>query len=325
MPHTMQVWECRGYGGPDRLVLAERPVPVPRQGEVLVRIAATTVSSGDARIRALRLPPGFSLIGRPMLGFFGPRQKILGTEFAGHIAALGPGVTGWREGDAVVGFPGAAQGCHAEYRTMPVTRPLIAWPAGVSLEQAAALGFGGTTARHFLRRAQVGPGTRLLVIGASGTVGSAMVQLARAAGAEVTGVTSARNLDLVRSLGADTIDYGQQDFRTLGRHWDVIADTVAAASFGAVLPCLAPAGRYLPIAGGLADLLARPRQGRTSIGGPAAERPEDLVALGQLAEAGAFRPVVGAVMDWQQMPQAHALVDSGHKRGSVVVRVGPAV
>ena len=324
MSGRMQQWECRGYGGPDRLVLAEGPIPDPRPGEVLVRIAATTVSSGDARVRALRLPPGFGPLGRLMLGFRGPRQKVLGTEFAGHIAALGAGVTGWREGDAVVGFPGARQGCHAEYRAMPVTRPLIPRPRGLSLDAAAALSFGGMTARHFLRRAAVGPGTRLLVIGAAGAVGSAMVQLARAAGATVTGVTSARNLDLLRGLGAEGIDYGQQDFRSLGRQWDVIADTVGADSVTGLLPCLAPDGRFLPVAGGLIDLVPRRRQGRSSIASLAEERPEDLVALGHLAEAGVYRPVVGAVLDWAQLPQAHALVDSGHKRGSVVLRVGRA-
>lgn len=324
MTDRMQVWDCRGYGGPEVLALAERPIPAPRSGEVLVRIAATTVSSGDARVRALRLPPGFGPMGRLMLGFRGPRQGVLGTEFAGHIAAIGPGVTGLREGDAVVGFPGARQGCHAEYRAMPVTRPLIPWPRGLSVEEAAALSFGGMTARHFLRRAEVSAETRLLVIGASGAVGSAMVQLALAAGATVTGVTSTRNADLISGLGAEVIDYGRQDFRDLGRQWDVIADTVGSTTFADILPCLASGGRYIPIAGGLADLFPRSRQGRRSIPSLASERPEDLVALGQLAEAGAFRPVVGAVFDWPDLPRAHALVDTGHKRGSVVVRVGGA-
>lgn len=320
MARVMQVWECRGYGGPDRLVLAERPVPQPRAGEVLVRIAATTVSSGDARIRALRLPPGMGLAGRLVLGLRGPRQRVLGMEFAGQIAALGPGVTGWREGDRVVGYTGAAQGCHAEYRAMPVARALIPWPEGLPVEQAASLGFGGTTALYFLRRAGVGAGTRLLVIGAAGAVGSALVQLGRAAGAEVTGVTSARNRELVTGLGAGVIDRDAEDFRRLGAQWDVIADTVAATSFAVALPALAPGGRYLSIAGGLADMLARPRQGRRSIAGTATGRPEDLAALGDLARDGAFRPVVGAVFDWTALPAAHALVDSGHKRGSAVVR-----
>lgn len=320
----MKVWNCPRYGGPDVLRLVERPLPVPGRGEVLVRIEATTVSTADTRIRALRLPRGFGLLGRFALGFSGPRRAVLGTEFTGRIAAVGPDGGAWRNGDAVVGFTGAAMGCHAEYRVMPANGALVARPAALSVEEAAALGFGGMTALDYLRRARLAAGESVLVLGAAGTVGSVCVQLARHAGARVTAVTSSRHLALMAKLGAvDVIDRTREDFRQTGRQFDVIADTVGASTFAECVPLLREGGRYLGIAADLRGLLARPVGSRRSIAGPASERPEDFRAVVGLAAAGVFRPVVDSVVAFADLPTAHARVDTGAKQGSVVVRVEP--
>lgn len=323
LPPTMKAWVCKAYGGPQRLALETRPVPVPRAGEVLIRIHATTVTSGDVRLRALRVPHGMRTLARLALGLTGPRRAILGTECAGEVVAVGKGVTAYRPGDAILAFPGGAVGCHAEYRVMPVAGGMAHKPANLSFAEAASLSFGASTALHFLNAAKVGPGTALLVIGASGAVGSAMVQLARHRGAAVTGVTSTGNVELVRNLGAGAvIDYTRSDFAQTAGRFDVIADTVAASSFAACLPLLNEHGRYLSIAGGLGDMLARPRGTKRSIGGPAAERPEYVQQIAALAGSGALRPVIDRSFAFADLPAAHAFVDTGRKRGSVVVTLG---
>lgn len=319
---TMKAWVCRRYGPPDTLELLEVPRPAPGAGEVLVRIRAASVSSGDARMRALRMPPGLGLVGRLALGLRGPRRAILGTEFSGVVEAVGNEVAGFSPGDAVFGFPGAQVGCHAQYRVMPADGRIARKPEGVSFAEAAALCFGGSTAMHFLRKAAPKPGERVLVIGASGAVGSALARLAVLGGARVTGVASGRNADLVRSLGVEAFaDYTQGDLFAGSRDWDVIADAVGATTFAVARGALAEGGRYLSIAGGVSDMLSRSSGGRRLVGGPAEERVDDLHALAKLAGEGAFRPHVERVYDFTQMREAHAHVDSGRKRGVVVVAV----
>lgn len=316
----MKAWVCHGYGGPEVLALQDRPKPVPGDNEILVKIRATTVTSGDVRVRTLKLPRGFGLIGRLVLGITRPRQPILGAELAGTVDAVGQNVIAFKPGDAVIGFAGAAMGCHAQYRILPVGKPIVLKPAKLSFDEAASLPFGATTALHFLRKAQLKAGETVLVIGASGAVGSAFVQLASHMGATVTGVTSSRNVSLVRSLGAKAvIDYTLEDFAKASETYDIIADTVGASSFGECCPTLNEHGRYLSVAGGLSDLLARPVGSKKSIGGPASERTQDLRELVRLAESGVLKPVIDRVYNFQQLPQAHAYVETGRKRGSVVV------
>lgn len=320
----MKTWHCTRYGGPDVLELVEAPLRGPRPDEVLVRIHATTVSSGDTRVRALRLPRGFGPFARLIFGWRRPRQPVLGTEFSGTVAAVGAQVTRWRPGDAVIGFPGAAMGSHAEYRLMPPNRPLVAKPAGLSFVQAAALNFGGTTALHFLRKAALQPGASLLVIGAAGTVGSAMVQLARHAGARVTAVTSTGNTDLARALGAEAVvDYTREDVAGLSARFDIVADCVGALTFRRSLPLLREHGRYLAIDTDLPGMFARPVGTKRSVAGPASERVEDVQELARLAAAGVFAPVIDGIHGFSDLPSAHARVDTGHKRGSVVVELVP--
>ncbi|OGB34739.1 MAG: Zn-dependent oxidoreductase [Burkholderiales bacterium RIFCSPLOWO2_12_FULL_61_40] len=318
----MKAWVCHGYGGPNVLELEERPLPVPGDNEILVQVRATTVTSGDVRVRTLHLPRGFGLIGRLAIGLTGPRQPILGTELAGTVKAVGKKVTTFKTGDAVIGFPGAAMGGHAQYQVLSIHRPVILKPPHLSFEEAVSLPFGGMTALHFLRKAQLKVGDQVLVIGASGAVGSAMVQLATHMGAIVTAVTSGGNAGLVRSLGASAvIDYTVQDFTKAPESYDIIADTVGARSFSACCPVLKEHGRYLSVAGGLSDLLARPRGSKKSMGGPAPEKPDDLRELIRLAAMGVLKPVIDRTYTFAQLPQAHAYVETGRKRGSVVVTV----
>ena len=321
---TMKTWVCRGYGGPEVLALEDRPKPTAKENEVLIRIHATTVSSGDMRVRTMKLPRGFGMIGRLVLGITRPRQPIFGTELAGTIEAVGGNVTDHSVGDAVIAFPGAAMGCHAEYRVMAAGKPIAAKPANLSFEEAASLCFGGTTALHFLRKARVMAGEKVLVIGASGAVGSAMVQLASHMGAKVTGVTSTRNVELVQSLGAEAvIDYTKTEFAARGETFDIIADTVGASSFRRCLPLLNEGGRYLAVAGGLIDMFARRVGTKRSISGPAAERQDDVRELSRLAAIGALKPVIEKVYSFSQMAEAHGHVETGRKRGSVVVSLEP--
>lgn len=322
----MKAYVYRRYGGPDVVELAELPKPIPGDGDVLVKILATTVNSGDWRVRTLNVPKGFGLMVRLALGITRPRQPIMGTEFAGIVEAVGKEVTKFRPGDEVIGFPGAKMGSHAQYRVLAEDGPIARKPSRLSFEEAASLCFGGTTALHFIRKAGITAGDKVLVIGASGAVGTAMVQLAKHFGAEVTGITSSANLSLVTSLGADrVIDYTSEDFTKSSETYDVIVDTVGATSFERCRHSLKHGGRYVAVAGGLPEILASLRKpkadGKRVIAGPAEERTEDVRLLAELAEAGSLKPVVDRGYEWAQMVEAHAYVETGRKRGSVAVSV----
>lgn len=321
----MKAAVCKAYGGPDVVQLADVPDPVANPNEVLIRVVATTVSSGDARVRGARFPSGFSLLARLFFGLTAPRKQILGTELAGVVEAIGANVTRYRPGDQVFAFSGAGMGCHAELKVVPENGVMALMPADVTFEEAAAISFGGTTALHFLRDVgKVQRGERVLVNGASGTVGSAAVQIARHFGAHVTGVCSTANADLVRALGADAvIDYKAADFARSGTRWDVILDTVGNVSFVRSRNVLNKNGRLLLAVGGLGDLLKAPFQSMTSglkvAGGPAPERAEDIVELKRLCEIGAYKPVIDSCFAFDRISEAHARVDSQRKVGSVVV------
>ncbi|MFZ5689690.1 MAG: NAD(P)-dependent alcohol dehydrogenase [Pseudomonadota bacterium] len=323
---TMRAAVCRAYGAPNVVRIAEVARPEPKPGEVLIRIRATTVSSGDWRVRSQTVPRGFGLMTRAMFGFARPRNPILGCELAGEIEAVGKDVTGFRPGEAVIGYPSFPNGCHAEYRTMRETDRIVRKPDCLSFEEAAALCFGGATALDFLRdRAKLKAGEHLLVIGAAGALGSAAVQLAKNFGARITGVCSTANVELVHSLGADrAIDYTQQDYRRAGQTYDVIFDAVGEAAFGSHEALLNPGGRLLLLAAGLPDMLSaigRKRDGKRVFAGPARESRDHLAFLSSLAEAGDYRPVIDQVFPFARIAEAHARVETGRKRGSVVVTI----
>ncbi|MCP9838092.1 NAD(P)-dependent alcohol dehydrogenase [Cyanobium sp. N.Huapi 1H5] len=314
------------YGPPEVLQIREIATPTPKADEILIRIHATTVTSADWRLRSQTVPPGFGLIMRLVFGLRKLRQPILGSELAGVVAAIGRDVTRFQVGQRVFAFSDMRLGCHAEYLCLPQDAMVVATPPGLTDETAAALCFGGTTALDFLRRARVRPGERVLVNGASGAVGSAVVQLARHAGAEVTGVCSAANLDLARSLGAArVIDYTREDFSRNGETYDVIVDTVGTAPFSRCRRSLKTGGRLLLVLAGLPDMLkglwVSLTSGRRVIAGPATVRHDDLNTLAALAEAGAFQPVIDRIYPLEQIVEAHRYVDTGRKKGNVIISV----
>ncbi|WP_421951950.1 NAD(P)-dependent alcohol dehydrogenase [Pelagibacterium sp.] len=322
IPTTMKAAIVTAYGGPQVVEIQSRPTPIPRDDQVLVKTIATTVNSGDARMRALDAPAGMKTLMRLAIGITRPRQPIFGTEIAGTIVAIGPKVSRFSIGDHVIAFPDTGLKCHAQYVAVSERKSIVPKPENLSFDEAAGLCFGGTAALHFLRKAGIKPGEHVLVIGASGAVGSAMVQLAGHFGATVTAVASAANADLARGLGANAfIDYAITDYTAVSSAYDVIADTVGATDFRRCLNALKPGGRYLGIAGGIGDMLARPKNGKRPIAGMAAQRPEDVAFLAGLAAKGAYRVVVDQTFAFADITSAHARVDSKHKRGSVVVRV----
>jgi NADPH:quinone reductase-like Zn-dependent oxidoreductase len=320
----MKAWVYERYGPPDVLLLKELPKPAPKDNEVLIKTRATTVSSGDWRVRSLTVPAGFGLMARLALGFSRPRQPILGTELSGVVESIGKDVTKFKVGDEVFAFAGAAMGCHAEYKCMPENGRVALKPANLSFDEAAALCFGGSTVLDFFRRGRLQRGERLLVNGASGAVGSAAVQLAKHFGAHVTAVCGTTNVELVRSLGANrVIDYTKEDFTRNGETYDVIVDTAGTAPFFRSKSSLSDRGRLLVVLGGVPALLMVPWVSLTSrkriVAGPAAERAEYLPVLAKLAETGEFKPVIDRRYPFEQMVEAHRYVDSGRKRGTVVV------
>lgn len=315
------------YGPPDVVQIRDVPRPVPKAHEVLIETRATTVTSADWRVRSLVLPTGFGLLGRLALGVVRPRQPVLGSELAGVVVAVGTRVTRFKPGDAVFAFSDAAMGCHAQYKCFPEQGAVALKPAHLTYGEAAALSFGGTTALDFFRRGRLQRGERLLVNGASGAVGTAAVQLARNLGAHVTAVCSVAHADLLMSLGAhEVIDYRTQDFTQRGQRWDVVMDNAGTAPWRRSAPVLTARGRLLLVLGGLPDMLRAPWVALTTrqrvIAGPATGRAEDLHQLAALAQAGAFKPVIDRYYPFERIVDAHRHVDSGRKRGNVVVLVG---
>lgn len=323
----MKVAAYERYGPPDVVQLKEVEKPTPRDNEVLIRVRATTVNSGDWRVRSLEVPAGFKLLSRLFLGFSKPRQPILGTELAGTIEAVGAAVTKFKVGDDVFAFSGVRMGCHVEYKCMPEDGRVVPKPQNLSYDEAAALSFGGTTALSFFRRAKLQRGERVLVNGASGAVGVALVQLAKHFGAEVTAVCSGANAELVRSLGAArVIDYTQEDFAKNGETYEVIVDTAGTAPFARCQRSLKKGGRLLLVLAGLGETLRAPWISlwgdKKVVAGPAAEDVADLRLLAELAGTGKFRPIIDRRYPFDQIVEAHRYVDTGRKRGSVVVTLG---
>jgi len=315
----------RRYGPPEVVRVEDVAKPAPRPHEILIKVHATTVSSGDWRARSLSMPPGFGPIAPLVFGVRGPRQPILGTELSGVVEAIGASVSQFKVGDAVFAFPSFAMGAHAEYRALPQDGPIAFKPRNLGFPEAAALSFGGVTALQFLRdRAKVRAGEKVLVIGASGAVGSAAVQLAKSFGASVTGVCSSANLELVKSIGADrVIDYATEDSIKSGDQYDIICDTIGVTSYTACKDALRPGGRLLLVASGLAQVLEAGRKpnGKAVMAGTGNATVEHLVFLRELAEAGLFKPVIDRRLPFAQIVEAHRRVDTGHKAGSVVILV----
>jgi NADPH:quinone reductase-like Zn-dependent oxidoreductase len=314
------------YGAPDVLKLADIGKPEPKDHEILVKVHATTVTVADFRARSFTVPLTFWLPARMTLGLTKPKNAILGAELAGEIESVGKDVKRFKKGDQVIAATLKGFGAYAEYKRLPEDAAVIIKPSNITYEAAAALPIGARTALHYLRKANIQPGQKVLVYGASGSVGTYAVQLARYFGAEVTGVCSTANIELVKSLGADkVIDYTVEDFSNNGETYDVIFEAVDKSSFSACIKSLKVDGIYLNIAVPLPGprMLWTKMTGskRLMLGENPPEKAEDLTFIKDLVEAGKLRPVIDRCYPLEQIIEAHRYVDKGHKKGNVVITV----
>jgi NADPH:quinone reductase-like Zn-dependent oxidoreductase len=301
---------CTAYGPPEVLQIRTVPDPRPRDKEVCIKLFATAVTASDCIVRGLKLRGVYRIFLRAAFGIRAPRKGIIGMIAAGEIESVGRDVTSFKPGDQVFGMDGFRAGTYAEKVCWP-TSALALRPANLTYEESAALPYGGLIASFFMRRLKVRKGQRVLVYGASGAIGTSAVQLARNLGAEVTGVCSTTNLELVRSLGATSvIDYTKDDFTQSGRRYDVIFDAVGKRKSA---KAMLNAGAALA-SGGVSMSVddAFPRS-----------KKSDLLVLKELAESGAFRPVIDRRYTLDEIVEAHRYVDLGHKKGNVVVTISP--
>ena len=319
------------YGPPEVLQLKEVETPTPKDKEVLVRIYATTVTAGDCEQRSLTLPILHRLLMRAYVGLKRPKRiTILGMDVAGEIEAVGKDVKLFQAGDqvfAATGFVG--MGANAEYICLPEEPEkgaLALKPANMTYEEAAAVPVGGLEALHFLRQGNIQIGQKVLINGAGGTIGTFAVQLARYFGAEVTGVDSTSKLDMLRSIGADqVIDYTQEDFTKSGKIYDFILDVVGKSSYSGSIRSLKQNGRYL-IANPGPSQMVRGRwtsmaNSKKVLFGAASPKTEDLMFLKELIEAGKMRSVIDRRYPLEHIAEAHRYVETGHKKGNVVITV----
>ena len=307
----MKAIVCTAYGPPEVLQFQEVDKPIPRDNEVLIRVHATSVHRGDSRMRGLDIPgPGWQrLLARLVLGVIRPRKAILGMELAGEIEAVGQDVTRFKRGDRVFASTAwSGFGAYAEYKCMAEDGALAPMPAHMTFEEAAVIPSGGITTLGILKMADIQPGQQVLIYGASGSVGTFAVQLARAFGAEIIGVCSTANLELVKSLGATSvIDYTQEDFSQSGETYDVIFDAVDKFQ-GDHRTALKETGVYLNV-------------DTSSDKVKAGDAPSLLRELKKLVEAGKLKAVIDRHYPWERIVEAHRYVDGGHKKGNVVITV----
>lgn len=311
----------RQYGSPEVLRLSEIETPQPGDNEILVKIRAVAVNSGDCRLR--RADP-FAV--RFFFGLFRPRKSVLGSMFSGEVVTAGKNVKRFKAGDEVFGSTGMAFGAYAEYKCLPETAVLAIKPAGISHEEAAALPFGGLTAAHFLQKAGIEKGQKVLVYGASGAVGTAALQLAVQAGAELTAVCSTAHVEFVRSLGAvHVIDYQKEDISKHAGKYDLVIDTVNKLPFDTGLKLLKQGGKLVLSAAGSGEMLrgafASMGGKRKVLTGVIKETPENLEKIAKLAAETQYKAAIGKTFRLEEMAAAHAYVETGHKTGNCIAVV----
>ncbi|MBN2590348.1 MAG: NAD(P)-dependent alcohol dehydrogenase [Sedimentisphaerales bacterium] len=310
------------YGPPEVLHIEEVEKPVPKDNEILIKVHAAAVTSGDVRLR--KADP---FIARFFNGLTKPKNTILGVNFAGKIEETGNNVTQFKEGDEVFGSTVSGFGAYAEYVCISEDGVLAKKTANITFQEAAAVPFGALTSLHFLRKANIRQGQKVLIYGASGSLGTAAIQLAKYFGAEVTGLCSTANLELVKSLGADkVIDYTKEDFTKSNQAWDIIFDTVGKSPFFACVKKLNEKGIYLRsvhinMSSLVRGLWTNLTSNKKVIGGMAGESKEDLLFINELIESEKYKPVIDKSYSFEQIAQAHEYVDKGHKKGNVVITI----
>jgi NADPH:quinone reductase-like Zn-dependent oxidoreductase len=320
------------YGSPSVLQMREVEKPTPKDNEVLIKVHAATASTADTELRRLKLPLLFAIPLRFYLGVIKPtRITILGTEFAGEIVSVGEEVTQYQQGHQVFGYTGLALGTYAEYlcvgeKPSALASVMAKKPVNITYEEAAAVPFGGLEALHALRQANIQRDQKLLIVGAGGSIGTYSVQLARHFGAEVTGVDKAGKLEMLRSIGADhVIDYTREDFTKSGQTYDVILDTIGKSSFSGSLRSLNENGTYLNtnpgLFGGIRMRWISKRSSKRIIPWTAGYTTNNLLALKELIEAGTIKPVIDRRYPLEQLAEAHSYVETGDKKGNVVITI----
>ena len=320
----MKAIEFSAYGPPETLQIKDKETPVPGDKDVLIKVHATTISSGDVKLRSFDVGAMYKIPMGLYMGFRKPKRQFLGDDFSGVIESVGKSVETYKTGDQVFGTVGFKIGAHAEYISLPEDGSYTYKPANMTHEEAAAIPFGGHTALHFLNKADIRKGQKVLIYGASGSVGTYAVQIARHFGADVTGVCSTSNLEMVKSLGADVIDYTNEDYTSSGPY-DVVYETVGKGSYSGCMKVLKPKGTLILNAvfkfSWYLRALASIFSSKRVITGVAAERREDMALLKELAEAGELTPVIDRTFSFEEIAAAHQYVDGGHKKGNVVVRI----
>ncbi|MFE4238829.1 NAD(P)-dependent alcohol dehydrogenase [Peribacillus butanolivorans] len=314
------------YGPPDVLQLKEVKKPTPKENEILVKVKATTVTVADIRSRSFTVPLSVWLPARITLGFRRPKKSILGLELSGEVESVGKDVKQFKEGDQVFAASQIGYGAYAEYKCLPENGPVSIKPNNLSFEEAAAIPIGARTALFYLRKANIKSGQKVLVYGASGSVGSYAVQIAKYFGADVTGVCSTTNLELVKSLGADqVIDYAREDFSSKGETYDVIFEAVDKSSYSACMKSLKKDGTYINVTvplPGVRMLWTKLTSNRKLIlGQNSPENSEALNFLKELVETGKLKVVIDRYYAFEEIVEAHRYVEKGHKKGNVVITV----
>jgi len=309
------------YGTPEVLQLKDVTKPIPKDNEILIRIKATAVNSGDVRMR--KADP-FAV--RFIFGLFKPRKTILGTVYSGEVESVGSGVKLFKPGDEVFGHTDMNFGAHAEYIAVPEDGSVTLKPVTVTHSEAAVIPFGGVTALHFIKKAGIKPNQKVLVVGASGAVGSAAVQLAKSYGAVVTGVCSTANIDLIKTIGADkVIDYTKEDFTQHSETYDLIFDAVNTISVSRSLPVLTKKGTLILSAADLSQMmrgkLASLTTGRKVMMCVISHKKEDMNFLRALVDTGKLKSVIDRSYSLSSIADAHAYVERGHKKGNVVIEI----
>ncbi len=308
------------YGAPDVLEVRDVEEPTPKNNEVMVKIVSSAVTTGDCRMRRFDVPSGFWLPTRLAFGLFRPRKKIAGMDFSGEVVAVGKGVSLFKEGDRVFGTTGMALGANAEYTCIAENKALIGIPDSISHPDAVSLIFGGITALYFLR-GRIRKDSAVLINGASGSVGSAAIQVSKNYGAIVTAVCSGGNRELVLSIGADkVIDYTQDDIADTDVVYDVILDTVGNLSYASCKSMLSDSGRLILINAGIGTMIGA-LFNKNLICGVAPESKELLQGILRLYQTNRLKPVIDKVYSLENIVEAHKYVDKGHKRGNVVLAI----